>query len=188
MKKSAFAVITTLALTAVVIAAAMPTATVQLHRLVNDKGEHFYTASTVEKDRVIKVDGYRDEGVVGYIWATQVSGTDALHRLYRGSKGIRDHFYTVDIAEKQRVEDRDGYKEEGITGYISKTQLPGTVPLYRLFSERYGEHFYTISDKERESAEKNDGFKGESIVGYIVPPPPAEAVKPAIFRDRLPQK
>jgi len=141
-----------------------------LYRLRSNKGEHLYTTSTAERDRAISADGYRLEGVICYLWTKQATGTDPLYRLYKGSNGTPDHFYTADPAEKQKAETRDGYKVEGVTGYIAKTQLPGTVPLYRLFSVHGGEHFYTVDEKERQFAETHDGFKDEGIAGYVMPP------------------
>jgi hypothetical protein len=184
MKKAAFAAIAGLALTQSLLAAPPAPANVPLYRLVSSGGDHLYTASASERDQAIKADGYRSEGVLGYVWDKKVPATEPLYRLYKGSKSRHDHFYTANPAERQQAESRDGYKAEGITGYIAKTQLPGTVPLYRLYSERSGEHFYTASEKEREFAEKNDGFKSEGIVGYVAPPPPAKAVQPVAHPAR----
>jgi len=154
-----------------------PPANVPLYRLMNRNGDHFYTASASERDRAIKGDGYTLEGVMGLIWSTQVPGSEALYRLYNGSNGHHDHFYTANPKERQEAL-RDGYKDERVAGYILKTQLPGTIPVYRLYSPGTVEHFYTASEKEREVAEKNDGFKNEGILGYVAPPPPSKSVKP----------
>ena len=162
-----------------VLIAANPPAKVPLYRLVSKKGDHLYTTSTAERDRAIKDDGCRLEGEIGEIWSTQAPGTEPLYRLFKGGGGHYDHFYTANPTERQQAESKDGYKAEGVTGYIGKMQLPGTEPLYRLYSPRSQNHFYTTSEKEREWAEKTLGMKNEGIVGYIAPPPPSKAAKPA---------
>ncbi len=69
---------------------------------------------------------------MGEIWSKQEPGTEPLYRLFKGGNGHYDHFYTANASERQQAESKDGYKAEGITGYIAKTRLPGTEPLYRL--------------------------------------------------------
>ncbi|KAG5649979.1 hypothetical protein H0H81_001228 [Sphagnurus paluster] len=62
-----------------------------------------------------------------------------------------------------------GYTPEGITGYIFPDgSCRGTVPLFRLFSQKDFDHFYTTSVEERNSASQN-GYTQEGIAGWVFP-------------------
>ncbi|MFH1391813.1 MAG: hypothetical protein ABIH20_05870 [Candidatus Diapherotrites archaeon] len=143
--------------------------------------DHFYTASATERD----YDGalsYNQEGIVSYIYETQEPGTVPLYRMWNGSSGNEDHFYTADFAERNRViatyagygagASSHGYADEGIAGYIYPDNFhpSGTVPLYRLWKGDFGgrDHFYTTNLEERNIAISN-GYHDEGITGYVWP-------------------
>lgn len=64
-------------------------ATNEMYRLYNpNSGEHFYTANTVERDKVKKA-GWKYEGIG---WNAPASG-DPVYRLYNPNAG--DHHYSA---------------------------------------------------------------------------------------------
>lgn len=88
-----------------------------------------------------------------------VEGTVGLHRCYLG-KGW--HLMTTAAA----CEGAPGAIDEGAHGWIATSQLPGTVPLYRLFNGAAPDHFYTTSDSERAFATAI-GYADEGVAGYV---------------------
>jgi Repeat of unknown function (DUF5648)/Beta/Gamma crystallin len=89
----------------------------------------------------------------------------ALYRLYNSKTG--DRLYTTDCNEKENVLRTGSYAYEGVAGYVAKTQMRRTIPLYRLFLSN-GRHFYTIDNNEVNSVQQqNYGNKNEGIAGYV---------------------
>ncbi len=61
------------------------------------------------------------------------------------------HFYTISEYEKDYIISMwpDVWKYEGPRFYAFETQIRGTSPVYRFWSEQYLGHFYTISEDEK---------------------------------------
>ncbi|RDB24160.1 hypothetical protein Hypma_008614 [Hypsizygus marmoreus] len=78
-----------------------------------------------------------------------------------------DHFYTTDAKELATFI-RRGYKSDGTSGLLYKSQQPGTVPLYREYDARSTDHIYTTDLGEITVVAKK-GLKREGIAGYIYP-------------------
>ena len=132
--------------------------TVDMLRLYNpNSGEHFYTASTVEKDNLIKA-GWKYEGLA---WKAPEKSKTPVYRLYNANAG--DHHYTVSNNEKENLI-KAGWKYEGIGWYSDDSK---TVPLYRLYNPNAvaGSHHYTMSKKESTDLIKA-GWKDEGIAWY----------------------
>ena len=119
-----------------------------MYRLYNpNSGEHFYTASTVERDATVAA-GWNDEGV-GWI-APDMSQTP-VYRLYSGT----DHHYTTSTVERDYLMSV-GWSDEGIGWYSDDAQ---GIPLHRQFNPNVdpsapvnnsGSHNYTTSEVERD--------------------------------------
>lgn len=128
-----------------------------MYRVYNpNSGEHFYTASTYERDSLGRI-GWHKEGVG---WLAPSSG-QAVHRLYNPNSG--DHHYTLSGGEKNHLV-KLGWRYEGIAW-----QSGGTVPVYRLYNPnaRTGTHHYTLSAGERDSLVKI-GWRYEGISWYAI--------------------
>lgn len=126
-----------------------------MHRLYNpNSGEHFYTASSAERDNVKKA-GWRYEGIG---WQAPKSGSP-VYRLYNPNAG--DHHYTLNVAEKNNLV-KVGWRYEGISWYSG-----GSKPLYRLYNPnaKAGSHHYTLLQSERDNLIKK-GWRNEGIGWY----------------------
>lgn len=134
-----------------------------MYRLYNFwSGEHFYTASTSERDNLIKA-GWMDEGIG---WVAPTKSNTPVYRLYSGT----DHHYTTDISEKNHLV-KVGWKYEGIGWYSDDNK---TVALYRQYNPNVnpkayynnsGSHNYTTSEDENDSLVRA-GWRAEGIGWY----------------------
>ncbi|MBD1855148.1 MULTISPECIES: ETX/MTX2 family pore-forming toxin [Leptolyngbya] len=115
------------------------------------RGNHFYTTTPQEGE----VHGYVNEGILGFVYVTQQSGTVPVYRKFGGG----DHFYTTNLQEGKD----QGYQDEGILGYVYPKQVDETIPVYRKYNGK--DHFYTTNLQEG----KDQGYQDEGILGYIYP-------------------
>lgn len=112
-----------------------PTSTITMFRLYNpNSGEHFYTASTVERDAVIAA-GWNDEGIG---WTAPTEGIQ-VYRLYNSFAG--EHHYTFSEIERDALVDV-GWTDEGIGWFSDPNE---NVPLYRAYNPNAfaNNHHYT---------------------------------------------
>lgn len=152
----------TLAITALVAAAAIAVpATAEaasMYRLYNPySGEHFYTASTTERDHLDRI-GWTYEGIG---WDAPDTG-DNVYRLYNPNSG--DHHYTLSTHERD-VLVGVGWTYEGV-GWKSADPKDG-VPLYRQYNPyaASGSHNYTTSKTENDYL-ASIGWNAEGIGWY----------------------
>ena len=141
----------------IVDTASQPEKTV-MHRLYNpNSGEHFYTASTNEKDYLAKI-GWTYEGTG---WIAPEKSSTPVYRLYNHNAG--DHHYTMNANEKDALV-RLGWKYEGIGWYSDDAK---GIPLYRQYNPnaKAGSHNYTTNKAENDYLVKI-GWKGEGIGWY----------------------
>lgn len=135
-----------------------PETSALMYRLYNpNSGEHFYTESKREKDRLVKAGwNYEDIG-----WIAPKTG-DPVYRLYNENAG--DHHYTMSGKERDSLI-REGWKDEGV-GWYSAPADTGT-PLYRLYNPNAvaGSHHYTQSLHEVNSL-IGVGWNYEGIAWY----------------------
>lgn len=87
---------------------------------------HFYTTNPDEIGVIVPGwvgrHGYKSEGIAGYVYPTQKSGTVPLHRYYKGGSND-DYFYTLNTYEiganlRPGQTGRHGYTYEGVACYV----------------------------------------------------------------------
>lgn len=129
-----------------------------MYRLYNpNSGEHFYTESVEERDKVIQA-GWRYEGTS---WNAPSKSASPVFRLYNPNAG--DHHYTQSANERDHLISV-GWRDEGIAWRSDDAE---TTPLYRLYNPnaKSGAHHYTASANERDGLVKL-GWKYEGISWY----------------------
>jgi hypothetical protein len=141
---------------------------VPIHRYWNNSvSDHFYTSSMNEHTHQ-----YTAEGVAFQLAAAPAPGLVPVYRYFRAD--VHDHFYTTNSAEigvaAPGAVGKFGYRCEGVLGYISPVQTPGTVPVYRYFKAGTNDHLYTSNVSEIgvvvNGATGNHGYTCEGVLGY----------------------
>jgi hypothetical protein len=136
-------------------------------------GHHFYTISEGDRDYIMTTwpDIWEYEGPVFYASSTEACGSLPVYRFW--SETFLGHFYTISEEEKNLVQAtmQIDWKYEGPVYYAYPTQVTGTLPMYRFWSEVYLGHFYTISeaDKNYVIATWPDIWQYEGPVFYAYP-------------------
>ena len=135
--------------------------TAVMYRLYNpNSGEHFYTASIVERDAVIAA-GWDDEGEG---WTAPTEGVQ-VYRLYNSFAG--EHHYTTSAEERDMLVSVGWTWEEG--GWCS--DYSQAVPLYRAYNPNAfaNNHHYTTDWGEFQFL-LSLGWQDEGIGWYGVDP------------------
>lgn len=123
--------------------------------------QHLYSGNRQE---ISKAPGLRlDLANAFYLDPVAGPGLSPFHRCYLGNGW---HLLTT----HPTCEGAPGATDEGPLGYLATAQIPGTVPLYRLFRSNKPNHFYTTSTAERDRAAAN-GYTIEHVAGYVWPAP-----------------
>jgi hypothetical protein len=123
--------------------------------------QHLYSLSSEE---IRQAPGVRLEtGKAFHLAPAAGPGLTAFHRCYLGNGW---HVLTT----VPGCEGVTGAVDEGPLGYLAATQLPGTVPLHRMFRPDKPDHFYTTSAAERDAAAAH-GYRYEYVAGYVWPSP-----------------
>lgn len=157
-------------------ASSSATTTQTMHRMYNpNSGEHFYTASSAERDALVQV-GWNYEGDA---WTAPTTSSSPVYRLYSGT----DHHYTPDRGEKDALVGV-GWSYEGIGWYSDDAK---GIPLYRQFNPNVdpsaptnnsGSHNYTISKAENDHL-VSIGWQEEGIGWYGVKAPAGSTNAPS---------
>lgn len=137
--------------------------TQEMYRLYNpNSGEHFYTASTGERD-MLKGVGWNYEGVG---WVAPVKSSEPVYRLYNPNAG--DHHYTTSAPEKDMLV-KAGWNYEGIGWYSADSSYPKRAPLYREYNPnaKSGAHNFTLN-KAEDNYLGSIGWKQEGTAWYAV--------------------
>lgn len=169
-------------------------------RAYNRRGEyHFYTTQQSEFDFVVRQAGFRDETTnqSGFnVLGDPLVGATGIHRLFNFQ--TQRHYYTTNSAERDILValvplsnpnyGAVGWRYERDEGFIFPSQLPGTVPIQRLYNNISGVHLYTESINQRDSILRQFPgiWESHGILGFaypvvfvaapVSPPPPAGAV------------
>lgn len=134
--------------------------TVKLWRLYNVySGEHFYTSSEQERDKVYSA-GWNIEGVG---WVCRTSSNTPVYRLYNPNAG--DHHYTASEKERDGLV-KLGWQYEGVCWYAN-TYGQG-IPVYREYNPNAtsGNHNFTTSFPEHQKL-VSIGWNDEGIAFYV---------------------
>jgi hypothetical protein len=141
--------------------------------------DHLYTANAGEIGTTTPGQtgnhGYAYESSSFTIFTHHHHGLLPVYRYWH--PGHHDHFYTANHTEIGAVNPgqtgNHGYTCEGILGYISPHEFPGSVPIYRYYHEGNHDHFYTTNAGEIGTITPGQtgthGYKFESIIGYAYP-------------------
>jgi hypothetical protein len=148
-----------------------------VHRYLKaDQHDHFYTANAAEIGTTTPGQtgnhGYAYESSSFSVFTHPHHGLVPVYRYLHA--GHHDHFYTSNAGEIGAVNPgqagNHGYVCEGILGYVSPHEFPGSVPIYRYWNEQTHDHFYTANAAEIGTTQVgqtgNHGYKFEGIVGY----------------------
>ncbi|GFH41000.1 hypothetical protein [Pseudolactococcus insecticola] len=139
---------------------------VNMYRVYNpNSGEHFYTASTAERDGLVKA-GWKYEGLG---WIAPEKSHVPVYRMYNKNAG--DHHYTMNAAEKDSLV-KAGWRYEGIGWYSSEYSADAKQSaVYRAYNPnaKAGSHNYTLNPAEQASLVKA-GWKNENVAWYAVLP------------------
>lgn len=133
-----------------------------MYRLYNAyTGEHFYTASEVERDDLGRV-GWIDEGIG---WKSPKNSYKPVYRLYNPYVPGGDHHYTMGVAERDSLV-AVGWRFEGVGWYSDDAER---AVLYRQYNPNAmsGAHNYTVS-KEENDALVAAGWRPEGVAWYGV--------------------
>ena len=131
-----------------------------MYRLYNRyTGEHFYTASSEERDSLQLV-GWSYEGIG---WIAPATSKTPVYRLYNPYVDGGDHHYTTNVGEKNTLV-KAGWRDEGIGWYSDDAK---TVPLYRQYNPfaSTGTHNYTANTTERDQL-VSLGWRNEGVAWY----------------------
>lgn len=105
---------------------------------------------------------YAEGASTGYVFETTgfhlfPAADSGLKALYRCNNAIyNDHF----VSTQSNCE---GFTQEGIYGYASISEYPGSYPLYRFYRGTTRDHLITINYSEGASG----GYLYEGILGYV---------------------
>ncbi|HSW37359.1 MAG TPA: hypothetical protein VLG37_03270 [Candidatus Saccharimonadales bacterium] len=122
----------------------------------DQKRHHFYTSSFDEAAYVVQ--NYTDsewrlEGIAYRAYDAADCGSESpVYRFW--SDTYQGHFYTISAAEKDYVLSHypsNVWRYEGQAFCANTTQVSGTLPLYRFWSDEYKGHFYTTSEVEKQN-------------------------------------
>lgn len=103
----------------------------------NAVSRHHYTSNWNELG--YNSNGFNFEGIAGFIYDYNISGSIPWYRYYRSS--FNNHYFSTNATAPS------GYVSEGIAGYVFSTQVSGSIPLYQYYSSNKG-HFYTTDFSE----------------------------------------
>jgi hypothetical protein len=133
--------------------------------------EHLYTTDLNEYNVLPVCCAWKAEGSIYRLFqgAGSVAGISAVpyYRLYNPYS--YQHHWTTDVNEYSALGSQ-GWKQEGIDGYVLPSEATGSAPLYRLYINAYGGlHLWTTDANEKNVLSTSQGWKDEGVAGYVMP-------------------
>lgn len=95
-------------------------------------------------------------------------------------KSDGSHFLTTSKSERDFTLNSYGWIYEGIAFYAAPTQLPGTVPTYRLRQD--GRHYYTAVQSDYNSLISSGSWADEGVAFYSYPTTTTTNISHPIYR------
>jgi len=141
--------------------------------------DHFYTCNADEIGTTVNGAtgklGYKCEGPAFTVFNHHHHGLVPVFRYYDAKN--HNHFYTTNAAEIGTTHPghigNHGYQCEGILGYVSSNEFPGSVPIYRYYLDQHHDHLYTCNGNEIGTtvvgSVGNHTYKCEGVLGYAYP-------------------
>lgn len=131
--------------------------------------------------------GQRITGVDGTIRPRGIEPEATPVPIYRfWSPTFQGHFYTADEAEREKIVStwKKDWTYEGPRYSAFTSQVPGSIPLYRFWSDRFKGHFYTADRAERDKVRATwaDTWTYEGIAYYVYPTDTTVADTVEVFR------
>lgn len=87
--------------------------------------------------------------------ASSLDSPAAVFRFYNTVRGV--HFYTISVAERDRVQTLSQFRYEGAAFYAMPAGNTSYLAVHRFLNRTNGTHFYTSSETEKISVEANLG-------------------------------
>jgi len=141
--------------------------------------DHLYTNNAAEigttHEGQVGNHGYKSEGEAFTVFNHHHAGLVPVYRYWQ--ENTRDHLYTANAGEIGTTHvgqsGNHGYKCEGILGYVSPVEFPGSVAIYRYWHDGTHDHLYTCNAQEIGTTHVghagNHGYKCEGVLGYAYP-------------------
>ncbi len=149
---------------------------IRIYRFYNPDAVDHMLGGEQEKQYLEQINSvYHPEGYM-YILSGPTAGTVPLYRMYYDGTAEyswkdKDHVCLSDVADWYDYY-TNGWRYEGVLGYIYKTQKPGTVPIY-LLNRPNSDSFCTISSEEATVAVQQYGYENKGVLGYAYLSPPS---------------
>jgi len=147
-----------------------------VYRLYNPQyNDHYYTAIQNVRQGAKVYQGYRDDGIAFNAGTAPAAGMVPIYALYNGR--LHDHWLVPDGIARYWGDNFGGYADSGVAFYAYPT-VPGatgmatvcpsgSVPVYSLWSLRYGDHFYSTSGGDRYWMFIFAGYRDDSSSTYV---------------------
>ena len=119
---------------------------------------HYYTTNKNELGE--SKNGFELEGIGFYI-STKSSKYCMPFLVYANGN---DYIYTASF-DKDIIPSKERYRVLKRLGYIYTTNVKGTVPLYKYYSQSLKRHFYTITFSE--IGKQDRWYDLQGIAGYV---------------------
>ena len=119
-------------------------------------GDHLYTTSKAEIEKLVNEEHWADEGVM---FTAPCPGRYPVFRMLNPNS--IDHFWTTSYSECERMQ-AAGWRYEGVFFFVNQEG----APCYRLFNPNAGDHFWTMKPEERDQR-KAEGWVDEGVAWRV---------------------